>query len=158
MTVSSYDSFWLSAGSKHYLLLYNTSEFWPLGLGTKWGLQIYPWGMSEADPCEPLRYVTGLNFSFFFLNSFIMSRIPSQIIESTIWYESCKKNSRAKIRPYQRQMIVMWQRSKTAKLRWQYKYRNSITKVQELLSKKNLIRPVKFCVAVIEKKHFHRTT
>lgn len=62
----------------------------PFGFGTRWGLQMYPWGMSLPEPCAPLRYVTGRNFNFFFLNSFIISLIPSQIIESTIWYESCK--------------------------------------------------------------------
>ena len=54
---------------------------------------MYPWGMSLPEPWEPLRYVTGRSFSFFFLNSFIISLIPSQIIESTIWYESCKRTN-----------------------------------------------------------------
>lgn len=63
----------------------------PFGFGTRWGLQMYPWGMSLPEPCAPLRYVTGRSFNFFFLNSFIISLIPSQIIESTIWYESCKR-------------------------------------------------------------------
>lgn len=69
----------------------------PLGLGTRWGLQIYACGASEPDVWLPLRYVTGRSFSFLFLKSFIMSRIPSQIIESTIWYESCKYFNKTKV-------------------------------------------------------------
>lgn len=60
----------------------------PFGLGTRWGLHIYACGTSVSEPCEPLKYVTGRSFNFFFLRSLIMSRIPSQIKESTIWYES----------------------------------------------------------------------
>lgn len=65
----------------------------PFGLGTRWGLHIYPCGISVSEPCEPLKYVTGRSFSFFFLTSLIMSRIPSQIKESTIWYDSWKKKT-----------------------------------------------------------------
>ena len=63
----------------------------PFGLGTRWGLHIYPCGISVSEPCEPLKYVTGRSFSFFFLTSLIISRIPSQIKESTIWYDSWKR-------------------------------------------------------------------
>jgi len=56
----------------------------PFGLGTRCGLHIYACGISVSEPCEPLKYVTGRSFNFFFLRSLIMSRIPSQIKESTI--------------------------------------------------------------------------
>ena len=69
----------------------------PFGLGTRWGLHIYPKGTSASEPWEPLKYVTGRSFSFLFLTSFIMSRIPSQINESTIWYDSCKNYYRTNI-------------------------------------------------------------
>jgi len=42
---------------------------------------MYLCGILDSEPWEPLKYVTGRNFSFFFLTSLTMSLIPSQMNE-----------------------------------------------------------------------------
>lgn len=36
-------------------VIYTNSKQLPFGLGTRWGLHMYPYGMSDSEPCEPLK-------------------------------------------------------------------------------------------------------
>lgn len=54
----------------------------PFGFGTREGLQMYPWGVLRAFS-ETVWKPMDSNFKSAFRKSFIMSRMPSQIMRST---------------------------------------------------------------------------